>query len=247
VSLDVVPGRYEGGAKVWECTRDALRHIGGQAGAGSRVAAVLAAGGAVVADVGCGAGLLGVAALAAGAAHCAFLDLNAEVLRRVTMPNVAANVGAAGLRRSSFLAGPWSAIAEAAAASGDAGGVEGGESAGAGEAEAVGERGRPSLRSLLGRVDLVLASETLYAPSSYSAFLDVLEALLTPGTGVALIATKRMYYGVGGGTEAFLRVVALRPGVTASRLEALQDGASIVRDVLLLERAGGVCRASAGT
>ena len=215
VSRDVVSGLYEGGAKVWECTRDLLSHL---AAAQQQGQPLVRPGATVVADVGCGAGLLGIATLLAGARACLFSDMNAPVLAHVTAPNVAVNLGADGFSRAALMAGPWASVVAAArrAFSGDASDTE------------------ARLRPFLGSVDLVLASEVLYNVAYYDDLCALLRALLRPGSGVALIATKRFYYGVGGGTEAFIRVATEpgRHGLTVNKLAAFQDGASMVRDLL---------------
>jgi protein-histidine N-methyltransferase len=56
---------------------------------------------------------------------------------------------------------------------------------------------------------LVLASETIYSPSSLPAFTSTLSALLQTTDpdhceSVALIAAKRIYFGVGGGVADFI-------------------------------------------
>lgn len=64
-----------------------------------------------------------------------------------------------------------------------------------------------------GRVTLVLASETIYAPASLRPFAETLLALLRLGSSravdraVALVAAKRVYFGVGGGVDEFLAVL----------------------------------------
>lgn len=57
-----------------------------------------------------------------------------------------------------------------------------------------------------------LASETIYSPSSIRPFTDVLAKTLrgaqsTGGRATALIAAKRVYFGVGGGVDEFLKVL----------------------------------------
>uniref|UniRef100_UPI00398E57CC histidine protein methyltransferase 1 homolog n=1 Tax=Pristiophorus japonicus TaxID=55135 RepID=UPI00398E57CC len=79
---DRVPGLYEGGRKVWECTYDLLAYLGGLELRGRRVL-----------DLGCGAGLLGIAALRQRAAEVHFQDYNAAVIEGVTIPNVALSEG----------------------------------------------------------------------------------------------------------------------------------------------------------
>ncbi len=59
---------------------------------------------------------------------------------------------------------------------------------------------------------IVLASETIYSPASIRAFSDTLLSILgqgkaSGGTAIAFIAAKRMYFGVGGGVDEFLRIL----------------------------------------
>jgi hypothetical protein len=284
VPLDVVAGVYEGGAKVWECTRDLLAYLAAGGGDGGGGGGPLIRAGSVVADVGCGAGLLGVAALLAGAARCLFCDMNAAVLQAVTAPNVAVNLGGAALGRCTLLAGPWGAMAPAAArargagvgvAAVGAGAAGGADVAGAGAVASAtaaatstavaietapaattttaaadgsaptagcapdGDAGS-ALAGYAGRVDVLLASEVLYNTDHYDDLCALIALLLTPHTGVALVATKRFYYGVGGGTDAFLAVARSgRHALAAARVATWQDGASMVRDLLELRVPGG--------
>ena len=69
---------------------------------------------------------------------------------------------------------------------------------------------------------IVLASETIYSPASIRAFSDTLLSVLvrgkaSGGTAIAFVAAKRMYFGVGGGVDEFLRI-----------LEELGGGAKMV-------------------
>ncbi|KAF9894226.1 hypothetical protein FE257_007728 [Aspergillus nanangensis] len=57
----------------------------------------------------------------------------------------------------------------------------------------------------------VLASETIYSPASLSAFSETLLSLLcrsaeSGGSSRALVAAKKVYFGVGGGVDEFLTV-----------------------------------------
>lgn len=59
---------------------------------------------------------------------------------------------------------------------------------------------------------LVLASETIYSPATLTAFSETLLALLrrssTPAAKTrALVAAKKVYFGVGGGVDEFLAVL----------------------------------------
>lgn len=71
----------------------------------------------------------------------------------------------------------------------------------------TGENGRD-------RRTLVLASETIYSPSSLGAFSETLLALLQQSAATteasksrALVAAKKVYFGVGGGVDEFLAVL----------------------------------------
>ena len=60
-----------------------------------------------------------------------------------------------------------------------------------------------------GRRTLILASETIYSPLSLGAFSETLLALLhrPSSSGCALVAAKKVYFGVGGGVDEFLDVL----------------------------------------
>lgn len=64
---------------------------------------------------------------------------------------------------------------------------------------------------------LILASETIYSPASLTAFTNTLIHILSSvekrgGEACALIAAKKIYFGVGGGVVEFLEVLVARGG-----------------------------------
>ena len=59
---------------------------------------------------------------------------------------------------------------------------------------------------------------------------------LAPG-GVALIAAKTYYFGVGGGTAAFVDLVNKEGGMRVATVATLDDGASNKREILELRLA----------
>ncbi|XP_007901396.2 histidine protein methyltransferase 1 homolog [Callorhinchus milii] len=241
---DLVSGVYEGGMKVWECTLDLLSYL-----AGRRVDFT----GKRVLDLGCGAGLLGLLALRAGAREVHFQDYNSGVIERVTLPNALLNSGT----------GPWTPSGgeeeeeEAELASGDAGKEEE-----EGEEEArvppeeegverphkrrkAGERGsepgtlsrcrffsgewRQFGREMLARLggalryDLILTSETVYNPQYYGALHAVLSGLLAD-TGTVYLATKSHYFGVGGGARLYQSFVEERKVFHARTVQVIDEG-----------------------
>ena len=72
---------------------------------------------------------------------------------------------------------------------------------------------------------VVLASETIYSQGSIHAFTRILlEALKsaeeTDGHGRALVAAKKIYFGVGGGVDEFLKVLSELGGKGATAWES---------------------------
>lgn len=96
VAADIVPGVYEGGLKIWECTNDLVDYmaINSTLGIGPST---------LVLELGCGHGLPGIQALRLGA-RVHFQDYNHEVIRVATIPNVLAN---GGIEQARFFAGDW--------------------------------------------------------------------------------------------------------------------------------------------
>jgi hypothetical protein len=80
---------------------------------------------------------------------------------------------------------------------------------------------------------LILASETLYEPRHAQMLVQALDALLLPD-GVAVVASKVLYFGVGGGTDALRRAAQRRWNVATVR--RFEDGASNTREVVEVTR-----------
>lgn len=96
---DLVPAKYEGGLKIWECTFDLGQYI---------LKEKIELENKLVMDLGCGAGLIGLIALLKNSTvH--FQDYNVEVLRSTTIPNVLLNFDdrASVLMKCEFYAGDW--------------------------------------------------------------------------------------------------------------------------------------------
>lgn len=93
-----------------------------------------------------------------------------------------------------------------------------------------------------GRADVettVLASETIYSPSSIIPFTEVLLKLLetaevTGGKANALVAAKQIYFGVGGGVDEFCNVLE-RFGGRAAKVWG-SEGPGVGRVILEVRR-----------
>ncbi|XP_034242663.1 histidine protein methyltransferase 1 homolog [Thrips palmi] len=172
---DLIPAKYEGGLKIWECTDDLLGWL-------------IAAGPNVclsnknVLDLGCGTGLLGIAALKAGAS-VVFQDYNKEVLDACTIPNVLLNltdeesqslIDSQGKSSCEFYSGDWSSFVDKL------------------------QEGRTEML----KFDYILTSETIYNSENYSKLINVFKKCLK-NSGTVYLAAKTYYFGVGGGTRQF--------------------------------------------
>ncbi|KAG9773404.1 hypothetical protein KCU88_g5831, partial [Aureobasidium melanogenum] len=76
---------------------------------------------------------------------------------------------------------------------------------------------------------LILASETIYSPSSSRIFADTLLGLLrrhgqSKGTARAWVAAKKVYFGVGGGVDEFVAEIQSRGGRSRILLETKDTG-----------------------
>lgn len=99
-SLDIIPSVYEGGMKVWEGSVDLAEYFESNVTVTSDTR---------VLELGCGAGLPGLAAALRGAV-VDFQDYNREVLELITVPNAFANLGKDVYKQCRFFAGDWSAL-----------------------------------------------------------------------------------------------------------------------------------------
>ncbi|XP_055716466.1 histidine protein methyltransferase 1 homolog [Phlebotomus papatasi] len=104
---DLIPGVYEGGFKIWECTQDLADYMIDNLGEELEGKDVL--------EVGCGAGVLGIIALKLGAAKCHFQDYNKDVLQKFTIPNVLLNAEVdekVSIDKCQFYSGDWKSYSE---------------------------------------------------------------------------------------------------------------------------------------
>ncbi|KAI4877625.1 hypothetical protein NFI96_022977 [Prochilodus magdalenae] len=194
LNTDLIPGVYEGGLKIWECTYDLLEYVDdeGETFSGKRVL-----------DLGCGAGLLGILALKRGASKVHFQDYNSTVIEQLTMPNVFLNCeedsddedkgkndGSPPPKkrtldsshhsltdRCSFFSGDWNTYLS------------------------LMQSKDPALK-----YDIIFTSETIYNTDYYPSLHNVFQKLLAE-SGVVYLATKSHYFGVGGGLYLFQKFV----------------------------------------
>ncbi|NXS86896.1 MET18 methyltransferase, partial [Erpornis zantholeuca] len=211
---DLIPGVYEGGLKIWECTFDLIDYFS---------EAEIQFTNKTVLDLGCGAGLLGIVALRGKADRVHFQDYNSTVIDEITLPNVVANCINEGrrmgggkdrkasklpskrpkkaegsldvLNRCRFFSGEWSQVSQLLLSS-----------------------NKP-----FSKYDIILTSETIYNPDYYSALHNTLAQLLDKN-GCVYLASKVHYFGVGGGIYLFEKFIEEKNVFRTSMVKTIDQG-----------------------
>lgn len=212
---DLVAGKYEGGLKLWEGSLDLVRALNSEVREGRLVLK-----GKKVLELGCGHGLPGIFSSIEGAAIVHFQDFNAEVLRCLTIPNVKANLARESDKTKAnissnirFFSGDWSDVHQLLLS------------------EHSGDLQKATADSSSDGYDIILMAETVYELSSLQSLYDLLKKCLFRPSGVVYMAGKKHYFGVGGGTRQFLRVVEEDGVMEACLVAEVADGSSNVREV----------------
>jgi hypothetical protein len=81
------------------------------------------------------------------------------------------------------------------------------------------------------KFDLILAAETMYSERSARETAILLQRHLKESSGIAYVATKRYYFGVGGGVDAF-RQHGEKQGLEIESMRVHDDGSSNIREIL---------------
>lgn len=207
---EVVANVYEGGLKIWECSVDLADYL-------TMHGAQLWSGSVTVAEIGCGASLPAIALALAlrdrGAAveDLWLQDLNPSVVRGLAAANVAAN-GLGALiraRRLHLIAGDWSNLGPA-------------------------DDGGSGWRR--GSMDVVLTADTIYRAENIPPLWNLIRGLMRPDGGVAFVAAKSYYFGVGGSVSQLRACVDADTGgpfrFSVDRVALFADGRSNVREIV---------------
>lgn len=214
---DIIPGRYEGGLKVWECSLDLCRYIWNQRHCLDVRYAL---------ELGCGHGLPGCLILRIGLQNDSitkilFTDFNDFVIHDVTLPNILLNTYGIPVERVAnsvvLGAGDWLEMSSHLRKE---------------------QHEFPQLPKD-GRFDLILAAETTYTAET-SEDTAVLLAKHLAIDGVGLVATKRYYFGCGGGSDAFrdasstqqVSIEGISYGLRVETVEVFASGSGNIRELL---------------
>lgn len=170
-----------------------------------RLQGALTVRGARVLEAGCGVGLPAALALQLGCAELVLQDYNAAVLCWMTMPTLRLN-------------GLWERVLREPRSvrfvSGD-------------WAELT-----PLLDPAEGGFDLILSAETIYSTDATPRLWRLIQQQLRHPSGVALIASKSYYFGVGGSVADFCALVQADRRFTCEPVRTFEDGQSNRREVL---------------
>lgn len=232
---DLSSGIYEGGFKTWECAVDLA----------SLVASVNIGQDLRVIELGAGSAIPSLVLLQralkdrhrAGKIHFTLCDYNEDVLRLATAPNVflaqqrshTEEVGVTdddGQELDDIDADTVTETAKALDASSTSFDFISG---GWGD-QMIELIGAPVTSARSDSTTLILASETIYSPTSTKDFTNVLMKLLrqNPATSKAWVAAKKIYFGVGGGVEDFRAEVLSQGGSIKAILDVKDAGVARV-------------------
>uniref|UniRef100_A0A7C8YYA4 protein-histidine N-methyltransferase n=1 Tax=Opuntia streptacantha TaxID=393608 RepID=A0A7C8YYA4_OPUST len=210
---DLVPGKYEGGLKLWEGSLDLVKSLDSEIQKGN-----LSFEGKRVLELGCGHGLPGIFACLKGAAAVHFQDFNAEVLQHLTIANVNANLpdGNNGLDKGKvrYFAGDWRGVDHILP-----------------YARSHSKDAALSADDPVGGYNVILMAETVYSMSTLHSLYELIKKCISRPHGVVYMAAKKYYFGVGGGSRRFLSIVEKDGVMTTSLIAEVADGSSNVREV----------------
>lgn len=220
---DLVPGVYEGGGVVWECSLDLCRFLQqNQIDVNGKFL-----------ELGCGHGLPGCWILKKASEErslstvVVFSDYNRFVLD-ATISNIVLNVLPADDKVKEVDKGSlcqW--LLDHCAL-------------GAGDWHAMSRRlGSHDFPEALvcglndGKFDCILAAETTYSPKAAKDTAELVVRHLKHDTGVAYIATKRYYFGVGGGSDSFIsNLQNLSSVFKAEVVQVYDNGTGNIRELI---------------
>ncbi|CAM8994643.1 unnamed protein product [Rhodiola kirilowii] len=218
-NLDLVPGKYEGGLKLWEGSLDLVKALQSEVQDQK-----LSFTGKRVLELGCGHGLPGIFACLQGAAVTHFQDFNAEVLRCLTIPNIIQNLSKKTassdldeIKNSEirYYAGDWSQVHKIFPLT----------------ANRNSDDTHSEEKDHAYGYDIILMAETVYSTDTFQNLYNLLKLCVSRPNGVIYMAGKKHYFGVGGGTRQFLSVVEKDGFIAANLVAEIADGSSNVREV----------------
>ena len=249
---DIIPGKYEGGLKVWECSIDLCNYLAEQISLfyaqqakdtqqksddmmdleyyENDVQSLLSKGGGNVIELGCGHGLPGCLILK----EMIKVNQNTNAERWSVSSNVIFTDYNAFVLRDVTLPNILlncciSKNMEEINLMKNLTDLYAGDWMDLSDKLKNGSLSKNNVR-IHSRFDLILASETTYTNTASTETACWLMKHLKAGTGVGLVSMKRYYFGVGGGSDSFCKACKSY-GLTVELVREFNDGASNIRDL----------------
>jgi 2-polyprenyl-3-methyl-5-hydroxy-6-metoxy-1,4-benzoquinol methylase len=206
---DLVPGQYEGGIKVWECSLDLCNFLPSYVGWFDLSTLN-------VLELGCGHGLPGLYFLLRGA-KVMFQDFNSEVLNKITksyISQINCNYNLDLSKNSAFINGDWSEFNSKIENT---------------NYEYYSDTTKDAFT--YGMFDIIVSADTIYNINNYESFYSILKYKLKK-PGICFICSKKFYFGVGGGTSQFIDFVKSKGDFSVSVVNEYNDGISNIRQII---------------
>jgi hypothetical protein len=219
-NTDLIPGKYEGGVKLWECAIDLLEYlpIFFQSNENKNLLEKIISNKGNCLELGCGHGLPGLYCLSIGM-KVAFQDFNIEVLNTITnkyISNLITHNEDLKLELTKntnyfFIDGDWAGIQQRVTDSNE----------------------NNCVKLFENKFDFILSSDTIYNTDNYESFHKTLESYLAKD-GKCLISSKYFYFGVGGGVNQFCDFLEEKKVFSYRNISEIRNGFSNIRIIIEL-------------
>jgi len=216
---DLIPGQYEGGIKIWECSLDLCRFLPEYIG-------WFDMNNLRVLELGCGHGLPGIYFLLKNC-HVLFQDFNKEVLDKITLDYILQLENDYQLNlldRASFADGDWKTLRSK---------ITDTDFYFYGKGKKQDFFKNDSNNNSIQKFDIIVTADTLYNIENYDyLYENIINNLNNPG--ICFVASKKYYFGVGGGTSQFIEYVKGKNELDIKCVQEINDGFSNIRQILEL-------------
>jgi hypothetical protein len=203
---DLIPGKYEGGIKIWECSLDLCNFLPEYVGWYNLD-------GLKILELGSGHGLPGLYFLLRNC-NVMFQDYNQEILDNITLSYINQiktnyNVDLSG--NVALMNGDWKDFTQ--------------------RINELDFKCDNKDNFSQGEFDMIVSADTIYNIENYESFYSVIKNHLK-NPGICFVCSKKYYFGVGGGTSQFIDFVNKKGEFDISVAKEINDKVSNIRQIL---------------